>query len=344
MRLPNGYGSVHKLSGNRRKPWRVRKTIGWTDEGKAIYQNVGYFKSRTEALNALIDFNRKPWEIDVQTMTFGEIYEKVLERKKDTLSHNTIKTMRSIYKHAESLSDVPIKDVKVQAMQYLLDNADVSDSMLKKIRLIFNEVYGYALKHELVDKDYSSLIEIKKRNTETKDITLFTHEEIRAVKHLVGTFTHDMTMILLCTGFRITELLTLETENVDLERGVMIGGLKTDAGRDRTVPISRHIADIVKRYHDPENRYMFPNSVGTPYLADNFRKKWRLEYPNHRFHETRHTFSSLADNAGMKMLERQRIMGHTPQNITDRVYTHKSDEDLIKEFVKFDEHLEEILR
>lgn len=29
MKLPNGYGNISKLSGNRRKPWRVRKTVGW---------------------------------------------------------------------------------------------------------------------------------------------------------------------------------------------------------------------------------------------------------------------------------------------------------------------------
>lgn len=29
MRLPNGYGSVVKMSGKRRKPYMVRKTIGW---------------------------------------------------------------------------------------------------------------------------------------------------------------------------------------------------------------------------------------------------------------------------------------------------------------------------
>lgn len=29
MRLPNGYGGVTKLSGRRRKPYMVRKTIGW---------------------------------------------------------------------------------------------------------------------------------------------------------------------------------------------------------------------------------------------------------------------------------------------------------------------------
>lgn len=29
MKLPNGYGSVVKLSGKRRKPWMVRKTTGY---------------------------------------------------------------------------------------------------------------------------------------------------------------------------------------------------------------------------------------------------------------------------------------------------------------------------
>lgn len=34
MKNPNGFGSVHKLSGNRRNPWRFIKTIGWDEEGK----------------------------------------------------------------------------------------------------------------------------------------------------------------------------------------------------------------------------------------------------------------------------------------------------------------------
>jgi len=29
MKMPNGYGSVYKLSGNRRKPWAARVTDGW---------------------------------------------------------------------------------------------------------------------------------------------------------------------------------------------------------------------------------------------------------------------------------------------------------------------------
>ena len=32
MKNPNGYGTVVKLSGNRRKPYAVRKTIGFNEK------------------------------------------------------------------------------------------------------------------------------------------------------------------------------------------------------------------------------------------------------------------------------------------------------------------------
>ena len=58
MKLPNGYGSVTKLSGNRRKPYLARVTLGWiTDEqtGKTVQNRVplGTFKTKKEALQAL---------------------------------------------------------------------------------------------------------------------------------------------------------------------------------------------------------------------------------------------------------------------------------------------------
>lgn len=34
MKLPNGYGSIAKLSGSRRKPFIVRITKGYDDNGK----------------------------------------------------------------------------------------------------------------------------------------------------------------------------------------------------------------------------------------------------------------------------------------------------------------------
>lgn len=59
MRLPNGYGSVYKLTGNRRRPWVVKKSI----EGKQ--KALGYFVTQEEALTFLVGINRMTPEREV---------------------------------------------------------------------------------------------------------------------------------------------------------------------------------------------------------------------------------------------------------------------------------------
>ena len=66
MKLPNGYGSIQKLSGNRRKPYIVRKTVGYDENGVQIRKIVGYFETRTKALQELALFNENPYDIDVR--------------------------------------------------------------------------------------------------------------------------------------------------------------------------------------------------------------------------------------------------------------------------------------
>ena len=65
MRLPNGYGGVVKLSGNRRRPYAARITTGWHINditGKRIqnYQILGYAPTRSEALQILARYNNYP--------------------------------------------------------------------------------------------------------------------------------------------------------------------------------------------------------------------------------------------------------------------------------------------
>lgn len=81
MKLPNSYGSVYKLSGKRRNPWAARKTVGWKQipekkKSYPIYQFVGYYSTRAEALQALAAFNEDPYDLHLDTITFAEVYEK----------------------------------------------------------------------------------------------------------------------------------------------------------------------------------------------------------------------------------------------------------------------------
>jgi len=81
MKQPNSYGSVHKLLGKRRKPWRVRKTSGWllneqSGTVKQQYITIGYYATKQEALIALADYNENPYDINSNSITFSEVYEK----------------------------------------------------------------------------------------------------------------------------------------------------------------------------------------------------------------------------------------------------------------------------
>jgi hypothetical protein len=105
MRSPNGFGSVYKLSGRRRKPWIARVTTGWTttvakkgkragqEVRKQLYQTIGYFETSQEALDALVLHRISPVSPKAG-MTLGEIYAEWSESKYKNISHYTRATIK----------------------------------------------------------------------------------------------------------------------------------------------------------------------------------------------------------------------------------------------------------
>ena len=74
MKLPNGYGSVHKLKGKRRKPWRARITDGFVydlveDKQVQKYKTLGYYETKQKALQALAAYNENPYDLDADKIT-----------------------------------------------------------------------------------------------------------------------------------------------------------------------------------------------------------------------------------------------------------------------------------
>lgn len=68
LRLPNGYGSVKKMSGKRRRPYAVRKMVGWhvnPETGKSVQEQItiGYAATRAEGLQILAEYNNNPFDI-----------------------------------------------------------------------------------------------------------------------------------------------------------------------------------------------------------------------------------------------------------------------------------------
>lgn len=94
MRLPNGYGSIIKLSGKRRKPFAARVTIGYKENGSQIYKYIGYFEKRQEALKYLTAYNEKPYLLDNKDLTFNDVYNAWSKRKYENITPRTAKNYK----------------------------------------------------------------------------------------------------------------------------------------------------------------------------------------------------------------------------------------------------------
>lgn len=159
----------------------------------------------------------------------------------------------------------------------------------------------------------------------------FTEDEINEVWKIAGQEWVDSVLFFLYTGFRIGEMTTIETSNVDLEQMTIKGGIKTKAGKDRIVPIHPRIQQFVIDRASEGNKYLFSYkgkklSSSQYYIFWNdIMKQLKME---HTPHECRHTFRSRLDSAGANKRCIDLLMGHTSKDVGERVYTHKTLDEL----------------
>lgn len=341
IKNPNGYGTVYKLSGNRRKPYIARVTAGWTEDNKQIYKTLGYFKSRKEANIALAEYNQNPYDIDFRKMTFADVYDKWSERKYPDLSKNRVEQYKSIFNMLSDFHELPFSEIRTLTIQDFFDSrTDISSASLTHYKGLFNQLYKYAIKHEIVSKNYAELVEIRK--TEKKlPREVFSVEEIWELWANHEDKDVQLILILIYSGMRITELLTIETKNVYLKDRYMIGGIKSEAGKNRVIPISKKILPFIENLYDENTEYLVRKQnkgKSEAYSYHGFRYAvWKPVMGrlgmNHRIHDTRHTTVSLMDAAGVNRTAVKRIVGHKDADVTD-TYTHKTITELIHEIDK----------
>lgn len=335
MRLPNGYGTVYKLSGNRRNPYIVRKTIGWTENGKQLYATIGYYPTKKLALQALACYNENPYDIEKSSITFSDVYEKWSADKFAKISKSNINGYKSSFNSCEDLYSMRMVDIKTSHLQAVIDKCGKKYDSLRKIRVLFSQIYQYAMANDIVQKDYSRYIDIGKNDNPTSREP-FTDTEIKYLWECVNRHEYiDLLLIMIYTGLRIGELLDIKSIDVHLDKRYMRGGIKTEAGKNRIIPINKKIEPLIKKRLERKSEYLICKDDLTKvnyytYRDTYFNPLMEQLQMKHKTHDCRHTFATLMDNAGANKLSIKRIMGHASRDITDKVYTHKDIEELLK--------------
>lgn len=354
-KLPNGYGTIYKMSGKRSKPFRAMKTDKWiidpvTGKNKQIRFTVGYFASREEAMIALADYNENPYDIKADSITFSEVYEKWSASYFPTLSNpSSIRTITAAYAYCNDLYDMRMKDIRVSHLEGAILNANVGDSTKARMKSLFNMLYKYALAHDVAEKNYASVMFANGnpiKRDRIKEVVPFSQEEISLLwDNLHNIAFADMILVGIYSGWRPQELAILKLADIDLENGTMKGGLKTDAGKNRIVPIHPLIKPLIEnRIQESSNlqsEYLFndPNGQQGTYMTyDKYRKRFEKVMKTlkmkHRPHETRHTFITKAKACNMDEYVLKLIVGHAIEDITEKVYTHRTIEQLKTEMEK----------
>lgn len=360
MRNPSGYGCVKKLSGNRRKPYCVipyqpaktnkkkcREEIQFLKdyisedlfkavekeylESKAIpvtRQNqkpIGYYATRKEALIALAEYNRNPYDLDKANTTFEQIYNKLYEEKYSKMKKNTKYVRTVAFKKFTQLHTTKIRDINLASMQSIIDdNKELSISTQQNMITLCREIFSFACKNDLAEKDYSQFLEVSSEK-KPKGKTAFSPEEIQLLWDSLDVPFADSVVILLYTGLRISELLAIKKEDVHFdEKWIMVEGTKT-ANAKRIVPIHPSISELIKSRLEMNSAYLvgYPDKKITyAHYKDRFYELCSTLNLDHTIHETRHSFATYSIN--MDKTIRAFIIGHSNKNITDDTYTDTS--------------------
>ena len=370
MRNANGAGTCYRLKGNRRKPYIARAFVCWEEidrvvkdkvtkepiksevtgevitkkDLRPVYQTIGYFESRQEGLEALVLHKHNPVSPKAD-MTLKDMYDEWskikyrTDKKRKGISKATENNYRAAWKYMKKFERVKFKEMRSGHWQEIIDkceDAGKSDSTIKKIKTLAVMLCSYALQNDIVDKNYAEFVAMPRTDKSEKE--RFTDLEVKQIETAAKKDEWTSTvLILIYTGMRISELLGLTRFNVDMDKQVITGGIKTDAGKDRVIPIHPKILEHVRSWYSKNGeRLICEGENGKRVLVKRYREKFyypALEATKVRKltpHKCRHTFCSMLAEAGADTLAIQRLAGHADYGFTANEYTHPEIETLRK--------------
>lgn len=352
MRNPNGYGSVVNLGKGRRKPYAVRITTGRKLNSKGnyvqTYKYLEYFAKSRDAYAYLAQVN-SGFEVkeheSIQSMpTFKDVYDKWLAHKqslKKAPGTSTIRNYNIAFRRFEELHQRKFTILKPTDYQPIADSLkSKSDSTVGMAKTVLYQMYEYAIKQMgICEKNYAEYVVWEYTNSEEQMHIPFSDQEIKQLWCEKDYKDVDKVLILIYTGLRAKEFLSIETKNIHLQEQYLIAGMKTAAGTDRIVPIHDAILPLIKKYYNPRNKYLFQNTRGRELEYTNFSLHyWKplMERLNmdHTIHDTRHTFITLADQYQLNEHYLKLIVGHSINDITKGTYTHVTPDQLVSELNK----------
>ena len=358
-KLPNGFGQITEIKNKKlRKPFRAMVSVGKKENGRPIVKMLkpeAFFKTYNEAYEALMEYNRNPYDLD-DDVTVKELYERWTKTYFESTTPAYQRTVESAWSYCSTIYDMRAKDVRARHIKGCMEDGyrietkgknkgekiKASAGTKSRIKSLFNLMFDYALEYEIVDRNYARTFDvsddiIQEINENKTPHIIFTEEEMNILWDNVDKVKFvDWVLIQCYMGWRPQELATLRLDEINIDDWYMVAGMKTDAGKQRIVPIHSKIKALVKRNYD------FAIEIGSEYLLNDkgqtYAGFWKVTYDkyanrfnkvieqlnlnsSHRPHDPRKTFVTRCKKAKVDKYAVKEMVGHSIKDITESSYT-----------------------
>lgn len=320
----NGSGSITKLSGSRAKPWWVRKN----DISIGVYET---YHEAQKVLERLTDTQVN----ELYNLTFAEVYGRWKQEHGREISEKLLKNYELAYTQCEALHSQKMRSLRrsdYQAAVIALEDQGLSKSSCNKLRTMLRQVCEYAQMEGILHSNPADDLTTVARQKSTREI--FTEEDIQKIK-ASSLPAAQIALIMISSGCRPGELFTVPLANCGKDH--MIWGSKTEAGKNRVIPIG---SDGVEAY---KTITILSTAKGGALLVDgydgsrnpdNFRRRdWaqlmrEIGREGMTPYSCRHTFITRAIRGGIDLISLEAIVGHVDKETT-KLYTHLRAKDLV---------------
>lgn len=288
------------------------------------------------------------------TELLNSFYSYLLIEKK--YSNNTIESYRIDLQKFSSFMKKDIANISSDDIhEYLkyLSSMKLSEKSVSRNISCLKSFYKFLLIEKIVSKNPMDNIEIPKvRKSLPKSLT---EEDINLLLDipLVDDFSYRnkaMMELLYASGLRVTELVELETKDVDLDNAILRTMGK--GSKERLIPIGDYALKYLKAYLEEHrgsllkrdrNDYIFINNHGKKMTRQGFFKiikKRALEVGIKKEispHTIRHSFATHLLNHGADLQSIQELLGHSDIGTT-QIYTFVSTEQIHKNYQEYHPH------
>ena len=327
---PNGTGTAYK----RGKTWTARIVVGWKRDGsetpKPIWRTKGGFATKKEALAHCAELFTAPRS--KPRLTMRDVYIQWEPTHESKVGKSTMNCYRAAWKYFAPIHYMIFSDITLDDLQECLNDCDKGKRTKENMKALAGLLMKYALPRHLTDMNYAEYLYTG--DDEKGTHPAFSRDQVELIRAKVGKIPHaDDVYCLIYTGFRPTEMLGLKKG--DYKDGILYGGIKTEAGKDRAVPVARNLMPIIENKLVGNSDYLFPKDDGTEMSAKYFRDNYfypvlaaagiqDIPSPDKPAYyvpySCRHTFANMLKSVEGADKDKAGLMGHEDYGTTKKLY------------------------